>query len=653
MLPFDWLTFLDRQLTNPMEILQVPAVSPVNLTQTFVLGIDTPGGRQVHQHLAQWLDSTVPTGQSTRLFRALELLGTRDRAAGMSGGGRVPGRVNINTLWDLGTLLDNPPTAAPGTPFLNPDPTLVVNQPTLGQTRLGSNDVFRAVCDASPSNRFNQNDVDQIYAKLIRSRTLNLTGTPGFTDRPFRGFAVPISGGALTGDPQFQTTYNVPDMTSPTAQAPPGTYNGQVQASDNGIGLEDTLFRSAPFATPPPNGPPTPVNSGPLGPLFGVNAGKHPYLQTELLRKVGATLTTRSNVFAVWVTVGMFEVTDETVNPVRLGKEVGSDTGTQKRTRMFSVVDRTNLAIDPTSFITPGTQVVNPANPNPTAGTTPPLKQAVKPFFLSYNPVQVRKDPNSLNLSAAPQQITGPGTVTVTLPPVDLESTFVGPAPPNANPGPWPAGTGYPNQSTIWPPDQANTGLVPLQGGTTSFPQAQGIPNPAQTQNPGSPSQVLSGYEGVPWETYVFNLVCDATTPYGRMVLAPVSAQIPRQPMPGIIGTPNAITVIPPTFPIAPTMSGTTTPPNPPVLGSFPRSMLLIDEGDRQEMVFVEKVETTVVSQNGVNVLVPTLTFTTNKVHAAGCSISNVPLGNPGPQGPIDWTADNFRSVVPLAAVIE
>ena len=49
----------------------------------------------------------------------------------------------------------------------------------------------------------------------------------------------------------------------------------------------------------------------------------------------------------------------------------------------------------------------------------------------------------------------------------------------------------------------------------------------------------------------------------------------------------------------------------------------------------------------------PIVTFTCYKPHAAGCAISNVPLGNPGPQGPIDWTADNYRAVVPLAAILE
>ena len=67
----------------------------------------------------------------------------------------------------------------------------------------------------------------------------------------------------------------------------------------------------------------------------------------ELLRRLGNMVTTRSNVYAIWITIGYFELEPSPggINAAhpdgfQLGQELGSDTGEVSRNRGFFLVDR-------------------------------------------------------------------------------------------------------------------------------------------------------------------------------------------------------------------------------------------------------------------------------------------------------------------------
>jgi hypothetical protein len=288
--PFNWLVHLDRPVVNSIELMHVSGFRPHELTQQFItFSLDVNGNLQQtpYTHYAPWLD------HSTLIYRALEMLGVPtyqsyniDPVTNMPApGGRVPGRININTLNDV---------------FLK-DPATSLSVPP----------IFTALADpqnATPMNvsSFTQQDVINIYTAMIASRTpgnakLGIpAGMPGPADAPFRSFAsgwIP----SAAGDTQYP----------------------------QGAGLHDTLLRTVTI-------------NGNAQRLMTLPGAGHPYKQLELLQKIYNNVTTTSNVFAVWLTVGFFEV-DDTVTPPALKGELGFDQGRNIRHRFFAVVDRSVL----------------------------------------------------------------------------------------------------------------------------------------------------------------------------------------------------------------------------------------------------------------------------------------------------------------------
>jgi hypothetical protein len=298
---YTWLVHLDRQVVSPMELLHVSGYSPYLLTLQFI-NVNSTGTLQQFAHYAPWLDQDLiapPAAQtaSHRLYRLFEFLDANSRPLWTSIGNRIPGKININTIFE--------------TPGKRTSPTTY-------------NEVWRALCDSNPNNFFNRDATntynattpfntvpDAIFANLLSSRCTNAFGVPQIADKPFMGIA---SGLVASGDVQYS----------------------------GGLGIGNTILRplSATSATTYPGGTTQLLLEDP-----NITATTHPYQRYQLLTKIFNNVTNRSNVFAIWLTVGFFQVEDTTTTPPKLGVEIRAAEGLNIRHRMFAIVDRTNVLL--------------------------------------------------------------------------------------------------------------------------------------------------------------------------------------------------------------------------------------------------------------------------------------------------------------------
>src|SRR5262249_53523471 len=119
-----------------------------------------------YSHQAPWLD------QTRRIFRAFELLETGNLAAGNTVNGRIPGKININTIFD-------------------PEPLLAITDPqssnNFGLSSTNPGGGVTGIYDGS-SNPYNP---ATIFGQLMLNRSPSIAagGPIGGTDSPFLGLA--------------------------------------------------------------------------------------------------------------------------------------------------------------------------------------------------------------------------------------------------------------------------------------------------------------------------------------------------------------------------------------------------------------------------------------------------------------------------------
>jgi hypothetical protein len=355
-LPFEWYQHLDRPFINRGEMLDVTFASPVNLTHRF----------PKHGTLYDAVTNTNPStgaaragGNSSaalmRLFEVTQVpsflynpnvsphfdpsvaspstvtktnFSPQDPNVYMTPAVRVPGKININTVWDqkiIEALLD--PQMDPSARFHLKEANDIYNKLNAYRTSTGPIAGFNSFKYSSGSVQYNKGLIDVLTQAGLFQQVASTPITP-----------VQISpspnGARLTG-----TTVTI------TTSSDHHLQNGQqVFIQDVGFPGYDggyysinvtnkTTFTYQIASTTPPAA--FPPSGG--GNVFTMK--KHD--KHEILRKMLNNITFTSNVFAVWATVGFFEVDQNG----KIVGEMGKTENRQIRHRMFAIIDRSQLVM--------------------------------------------------------------------------------------------------------------------------------------------------------------------------------------------------------------------------------------------------------------------------------------------------------------------
>lgn len=318
--PFPWLTWLNRPFISSKELMLVPGCRSSQLLQLFSLDVNEkpyvatpPADPKNFGHLPNFFQSTDGTSHAAGLHRLLEFV-------------HVPSPF-------VGTQLQgNPQYFSGGTNHsFNAPFNYVSNYRDPGKVNINtitSDNVWKGIINdlhaTSPRNDM------PVLNDIVNSRRGYNTGTPGsmfvMNDNYPTRFANPFRssmGLYLVPTPDLKNNIVKTEANATMLRA-----DGVPESFDETT-AEDCLLKL--------------TNSSDFNAI-----DSNPYFRYQPLHRLDNLLTTQSNVYAVWVTVGYFEVSpapagySPAIYPdgYQLGQELGSDSGDVTRNRAFYIIDR-------------------------------------------------------------------------------------------------------------------------------------------------------------------------------------------------------------------------------------------------------------------------------------------------------------------------
>jgi hypothetical protein len=361
--PFPWFPWQNRPLISSFELLQIPRTSSSQLLKLFLPASATG--------LSPYVVFSDP---------AAALTATPEQFAHLMSFmlGQDPGVVNYEDIWKLHRLFEyvevpqrfsdsatylDPAVFWQGTnhkfyPPYNCIPNLDRVPGKVNLNTIVSRNVWDGISGPNDATVPNE-PVDELWTNFIESRR----GYKPNAAEISQNYWYRINPTSEADAPKLPTRFTNPFRSFAGYYLVPDAEDQQGNTLQDAVGSEvgATMLREALDAD---KGPALRFNA----PDFNTDA--NPYFRYLQLTRLGNLATTQSNVYAVWITLGYFEVepvepweqhnndTDADGNPidalgltqaehakvypggVTLGKEIGGDTGQIKRERSFYIIDR-------------------------------------------------------------------------------------------------------------------------------------------------------------------------------------------------------------------------------------------------------------------------------------------------------------------------
>lgn len=370
--PFPWLTWLNRPFANPMELLQVPATSPSQLLMSFevdatganrYLSAERAFGHQLNFHGS--VPDPAPVGGKTNQYGQMGLPLVEQFSPHFQ---RLLEYVQVPTRF-VSSYENGRPEQMMGRQLINPGASTAEQPPHHFHPPYNNIHTYREPGKVNLNTAFEppvltglMSDHGANWASFATARqalwATDASGNPDYFGLEDSGVSVLPRLPTRIGNPfrSFAGSYLVPPVNQRDgtgAGTDPYLYFKMLVRE----GANSTLLRAEYNRAVPPVVPEALEIRDPLVANNDTdthrNSSQNSYFEHLPLQFLSNTTTTRSNVYAAWITVGYFQVdrvagydpTDSLQQQLypegyTLGQELGADSGDVTRYRAFYVIDR-------------------------------------------------------------------------------------------------------------------------------------------------------------------------------------------------------------------------------------------------------------------------------------------------------------------------